>query len=568
MSSDDESIDELAGDGFLKGIPKRLGTAESLRNELNAEDVTRPTSKRSYHTAQEVPEHTLPPQSTRVNPLEPKLTVRQPLAKKTANLKTQAAKDSKRVSKPEISAPVSNQISGTKSVHAEALSTTKPRTFDPRQPSRSNRSELSRKIPDLLKEAAHQEAESERREAEYEQELAKPSPQQRAKAGVIKASRAVKEKLRSKKVLLTASVVQTQNSMVSPKIPFGFEGRSIRRRGTLDRRVAEGINLSNPKIQSLTGDSSVSRKPLPIYESMRSRMERSSIEEDPFQDGAESGPVTPLRSPDQRSLPESSPFNEADRGIENPPDVDLTPSTRSNRAPDTTLVSKRVRNFSPEISGLAQHSDTLIFSSSPEATSTPFSKWRSRPASLRNIRKAVSNRRKPKANLEGHHDASTNSTPPSQTITEGSRSVKRRSGNEDLRSPSTPVTKKARLSHPSQDEASVKLTTFISAMSTGEQSSQSPSSKIIRGKKARSPQGKKKKRGLGIFDVHIGKGKGKATYSPVDENKRPQLYNSHFSRPSFSRPHSIIFGRETKASDRGEFAKLPDHDDMDIDELA
>lgn len=572
--SDDESIDELAGDGFLTGVPTQVGTAESLRNELIAADgLTRESSKRSFQTAREVLEQISTSASATIALIDQSNNPRPALAAKTTNAQVRTAKASSRIGKANISAPLPTPGRRTREENSPESSPFEPvAAIDSRQPPQSNRVEFSRRISDLIQEAARQEAETQRHELTYQQELAKPSPRERAKASVIRASQTVKKKWKSRTGQRKALQVAEAESMLSPKSIFATHSPSPRRRGAFKRRVAEGVNLSNPKIQALTGDSSVPWKPLPIYESMRSRMERASLEEDPFQDDPESvdSPLSPLpmrEKPSQNfSMHSQRSVSNASRGLDEPQ------STRPSKDIPVSSVDKHIRTFSPEISGLAQHTDTLLFSSSPEATSTPTSIWRSQPSSLRKIRKAVSHRKSPRKSQ------SASSTPVSKTITASSRSIKRRSANEDLRSPNTPMTKKARLSPASGTEnLPPGLTTSVSAMNTNDvlAGSRSPSPKLIRGKKARSPQSKKnKKRGLGIFDVHITKGKGKAgsEAAPAPEDVRPFSFGqgSHFSRPSFSRPHSLFFGgRESRAFERAEFAKLEDREDeMEIDELA
>ena len=65
-----------------------------------------------------------------------------------------------------------------------------------------------------------------------------------------------------------------------------YKTDAVLNRERLDRRIAEGANLSNPKIRFLTGDGTIPRKPLPVYDSMKPlpNRYRSTSLEDPFSD--------------------------------------------------------------------------------------------------------------------------------------------------------------------------------------------------------------------------------------------------------------------------------------------
>ncbi|MCJ1380250.1 hypothetical protein MMC17_003353 [Xylographa soralifera] len=104
----------------------------------------------------------------------------------------------------------------------------------------------------------------------------------------------------------------------------------------LNRRLAEGANLSNPKIKALTGDGLVVRKPFPAHHGMKSPAHWSDSFEDPFSDE--------LLSSSQLIVP----INKL-----------------------SLYNTREARQFSDQLSGLRQHADIGFFSSSPIGFSTP-----------------------------------------------------------------------------------------------------------------------------------------------------------------------------------------------------
>lgn len=123
----------------------------------------------------------------------------------------------------------------------------------------------------------------------------------------------------------------------------------------INRRIAEGKNLGSPKVQYLTGDGCVPRKPLPTYKSTESL--RSDSSDDPFLD------TTRIEGYVRSSYSQSN------------PDVDL--SQHKNKRASIRIDSAHpppMPKFSRTLSGLAQHGQVDIFSSSPVGSSTPRSR--------------------------------------------------------------------------------------------------------------------------------------------------------------------------------------------------
>ena len=146
-------------------------------------------------------------------------------------------------------------------------------------------------------------------------------------------------------------------------------------RERLDRRIAEGANLSNPKIRFLTGVGTVPRKPLPVYDSMKllPNQYRSTSLEDPFSDDRDGN--TDISSPEFDDFGFDGGFNGSKTRRARPASV-IEPlrSTAQLKEICSRQSGKETQprhQFSEAISGLAQHPDTDLFSSSPVKCSTP-----------------------------------------------------------------------------------------------------------------------------------------------------------------------------------------------------
>ena len=220
------------------------------------------------------------------------------------------------------------------------------------------------------------------------------------------------------------------------------------------------------------------------------------------------------------------------------------------------------------VSGLAQHSDTECFSSSPIGYSTPRIRLESQP----NAKPSKSTKgalvRSPSILEFSFEDPSngTSSSPasPQPRASEGSSlSVKRKGATDDLRSQVTPATKKVKRNSVASIE-SLGLASGISRMETHDErvplSPKSANTHLLAPQQDRN----KLKRGLSIFDV----GKGKAPESTEDDgaNKlRPRITN--LRKSSVPRPSSMVFNRVL--GPRPEMHRLSSFDagDMDVDEL-
>ena len=573
---DDSSIDELAGNallntGLLNTVPHepvRLPSLHSLA-AMSTTDILRPKSSRSKTVPDDL-DKPLPP-----IPKDPFAEQRQhwqnrpPLAKKTTNMK---ASDSANVpSKSKISPPILQEPEASPAGLSSRPNTshTTQSTFGT-QTSTADAAKLSKKISNLMQQAAAQEAQTKQKAAIYAAESAKLSPLEKGKKAFVKATRAIKERLSSSSssndkpfnTRRLESIGRSSSGGWEP--PPQYESQEELTRGRLDRRIAEGENLSNPKIRKLTGDGNIPRKPLPVYESMRSRSHHSGSD-NPFSDADdEDGHLSRedysgfdfdfnRRKHKGKTIRASMPVMEQ---------VD-SPSERSDQH---LTVPKSTSRFSNMISGLSQHSDTTYFSSSPVAYSTPRVRLEPEPPTKGNKTTAGTLQRSPSilefSFEDKSEDASSDAQSPKTRASGGSTSVKRKGATADLRSQVAPAPKKLKTdSMSSKDEAG--LTAGISQLATGDHRGLlSPQS--TNGVVAKPSRNASKRKGMSIFDLS----KGKLSEGACeDEAKKPWTRAIASKRSSNTRPSSVLFsrGRESRAG----MYRLEhiDGGDMDIDEL-
>ena len=418
---------------------------------------------------------------------------------------------------------------------------------------------LNRKIGKLLLQAAAQEAESRRTEAIYDHEVAKPSPRQRAKKAFVKATQAFKHKLSngSKDSRRPGLIMAHYHAGGSDYVlvPHDESTEDILDKRA-SRRRAEGANLSNPKIQALTGDGTSSRKPLTIYETMRSRTLGSPfVEDDQSADemNTDSESNTQKCSDNERHLDGSGHAN---------------PRTGSQEA----YFDSRQSRFNNNISGHQKHLptrscvETTTLSSSPDASSTPAGRLHDRDGSKHDDHGVLPQiYARPELTIEGPNEEGLLNTPFSHSpfSTDGNQSAKKRVSPCDPPSPTLPLSKKAKVvSRMPADEAE-GVTNAMSSLDT--QRDQEFLSKEYHGDIKNTGAGKAhRKKGLSIFDV----AKGKETEAvqgeaPLKEGHPRALKGN---KSSFSRPASRLFCFESRPG-IGKFSKL-DQDEMDVDELS
>ncbi len=568
---DESSIDELAGNALLKTVPHepiRLPSLHSLA-AMSTTEILRPKSSRSTKTVPDDLDKPLPP-----IPKDPFAEQRlhwqnrPPLAKKTTNMK--ASDPGKVVTKPKISSPILQEPEPSPtgpSPSRPATSHTTQSTFGA-QTSTADAAKLSRKISSLMQQAAAQESQTKKKAAIYAAELVKISPLEKGRKAFVKATRAIKQRLNSSSssndkpfnTRRLGSIGRSSSGGWEP--PPQYESQEELTRGRLDRRIAEGENLSNPKIQKLTGDGNIPRKPLPVYESMRSRSQHSGSD-NPFSDADdEDDHLAPKdysgfdfdfskRKHKGKAVRASMPVKEQVDGPPEQSDQHLT-------------VPKSTSRFSNTISGLAQHSDTEYFSSSPVGYSTPRIRLEPQPPTHGNNASSGTLQRSPSIlefSFEGQsEDASSEAQSPKTRASEGSTSVKRKGATEDLRSQMALATKKLKTDSVSSRDDRV-LAAGISQLATEDVRDLLESTNAVIAKSSRNAS---KMKGMSIFDISKGKireGTG------GDEAKKPWTRAVASKRSSLARPSSVLFSRSRESRAGMHRLEQTDGNDMDIDEL-
>ena len=578
VQDDESSIDELAGNallntGLLNTVPHepvRLPSLHSL-GAMSTTDILRPKSSKSTKTAPDDLDKPLPP-----IPKDPFAEQRRhwqsrpALAKMTTNMKI--SDPGKMITKPKISSPILQEPQSSPASPSPSRPATSPTvqsTFGA-QTSTADAATLSRKISNLMQQAAAQESQTRQRAAVYAAESAKLSPLEKGKKALVKATRAIKERLSSSSssndrpfnTTRLGSIGRSSSGGWEP--PPQYESQEELTRGRLDRRIAEGENLSNPKIRKLTGNGNIPRKPLPVYESMRSRSQHSRSD-NPFSDADDEG--VHLSPEDYSGFDfEFSRRKHKGKAVRVSMPVMEQVDSPSGLSGQHLAVPQSTSKFSNMISGLAQHSDTEFFSSSPVGYSTPRIRLEPQQPMKGNKAAVDALQRSPSIlefSFEGQsEDASSEAQSPRTRVSEGNASVKRKGAAEDLRSQVAPVTKKLKTdSVSSRDEGG--LAAGISHLATADDRGLLPpeSTNATAAKLSRNAS---KRKGMSIFDL----GKGKFLDGTVeDEVKKHWTRAIASKRSSISRPTSVLFSRGRESRAGMQRLEQTEGDDMDIDEL-
>ncbi|MDI1487340.1 MAG: hypothetical protein OHK93_006609 [Ramalina farinacea] len=545
---DDDSLDELAAAALLKEIPQKPIGHSSLREGSSAHSVPRPASTIDLGVRDGLDKSLPPtPKPSRAS-VDHDHSKRQPLVAKTTNPKVKA-KDWAQ-SRSAFGEDVQKSMTATGS-SLEPVTPVKPKRNDPVA--------LNRKIGKLLQQAAAQEAESRRTEAIYDHEVAKPSPRQRAKKALMKATQAFKHKLssgsndnRRPDVIMAHYHAGGSDYVLVPHDESTDDILDKR----FSRRKAEGVNLSNPKIQALTGDGTVPRKPLTIYETMRSRTLTSSFLEDD------------QSADEMHTDSEANTQKCSNRGVQ----FDSSGHNTRGTASQETSLDSRQSLLNSKISGHQEYAPTRSFvdttglSSSPDASSTPAGRLHNRDGRDHDDdRKLPQTYPRHELTVEGPSDEEPWHTPLSLSRFSADRnqSAKKRESLYDPPSPTLPLSKKAKMvSRMPADEAG-NVTDAMSGLDT--QGDPEPSSKKDPGGTRKTEAGKADRRkGLRIFDV----AKGKETEAVEGDKALKQSHPRALmgKKSAFSRPASGLFCFDSRPGN-GKFSKL-EQDEMDADELS
>lgn len=424
---------------------------------------------------------------------------------------------------------------------------------------------LNKKITTLMQQASAREAQRNpktKKDHAAADFLSKPSSLQRGKNALSRATRAIAGRLNSGRRPMTPNVRRPGPIESSPNSFKAFEYQPEPRAhsATIERRIAEGENLSNTKIQSITGDASIPRKPLPVYESMKSQRSSADSLVNPFSDGNQTeGNISPevhaeldfdfnKRKGKSKQL-RRAPF----------PFDDTAPAVTT----EASTEGPRPFRFSNKISGLAQHPDVMAFSSSPIGYSTPRTRLDPDPRFHEQKKMPSTLKRSPSIlefSFEESDDEEISAEPKTGDPSDPTMSVKRKSANNDLRSRLSPSATKRlrRSSEVSRDD--LALEDEFRQLDTHDLNALLDHDKNASLERPKTADSKKK--GLSIFET--AKGKVPLT-SAAALAKRPRVRMAAAGRTSIPRPNSILFSRESRAHFR--LRDTTDGDTMEVDEL-
>ena len=572
-----DSTDELATSALLDGPHPQL-MRPSTQDSGTETTLGRSRSGRS---ATETLGKPLPPTPSREKTAD---SVRDKQAKavlapKTTNLKV-LKKGRKQDSKLETSDTLLPRVSrngirptssSTGEAHRNTEHLTNPQITSP-QTSIADAIALSEKISDLMQQDATKDSKKRPKRKESVKTVlttdSKPSPLERSRTAFVKATRAITGRLSSSierpKISKRKGDTLLDSSDDLPHPQTGFLPPISR--GRLDRRIAEGENLSNPKVQVLLGGGHIPRKPLPVYESMKSLISQSSPMEDPFSDSMVTERATTPQTPVELDIGLDIDFsrhkNKRVNRDEGFPFRGINHTTSAFNFEPSLSAAEAPTRFSSMTSGLAQHPDVELFSSSPVGFSTPRIRLEPRPDADGKKRLTGVLVRAPSILDFSFEDDHTDDDEPATpgggsqvTDHEHSLSVKRKSAKEDLRAQISPLNKKPR-------RISDASTEGLLSIEVGELDTQDHhplSEKDVNTRLHCINRGSRKAKGLSMFDT--GK-KEKATAAAVAPRSRSALGNR---LASASRPTSILFSRESRA--HAQKLSTIEGDGMDIDEL-
>lgn len=415
--------------------------------------------------------------------------------------------------------------------------------------------DLSKKLSALMRQATENELpQLPNSKSSVRTRRSKHSRLQRGKEAFTRAKQAIADRLSSSGEKRLGSR-KRQAKHVPSSSPDEIAGPSYQtdadvRRHRLGRRIAEGTNLSNSKVKSLTGDGNVRRKPLPVYERMKSLQRQLSSSDDPFSDE---------KSP---NVDVSSPEFDFDFDVEVTGHKPAHPRRTSTFEPLLSNAQlekpEPCHQFLGLKSGLAQHPDTTLFSSSPAGYSTP--RYRLEPQFDTTGKKRLSIVLAPSPTLldfglDGQCGDGSSGVSELQEADKArsTTSLKRKTAKMDLRINTSPASKKVK----TQD---VPLAAELAKLHAGNDGPLAMKDSNKRTSKSRIPGVKGK--GLKIFDV----GKGNAPLPKMMDALNKTRGSPSERRSSIPGPIKRIAAHERRASTPVSSQPIED-DSMSIDEL-
>ncbi|KAL8795653.1 MAG: hypothetical protein Q9195_001891 [Heterodermia aff. obscurata] len=545
--SEDDSADELAGDPLLDN-PAQQPMRSSLQSDKPDSQFSRTRSNTTLADSRNKP---LPPIPATNLPggSNHSTDARGPLTSKSTNRKIKR-KAADVPARPNISHPVlqdSEDNEHNSALRAVYGPSNKHGKMQP-QTSISDAEILSRKISSLMQQAAAREAEqaSKVKDASVAP-VAKVSPLQRSKAALSKATQAIAGRLSNSRRSSISQAWQPRSHELTPDGLLGFEYQ------------AESKKSSDILGRENVVGSSIPRKPLPVYESMRSLDTSSESSENQFSDIKQgTDQILP-------ALPSDFDFNFDKRKGKGDAPSGKQRQIRGNtlkNSESTGVDSQSSPEFLSRISGLSQHPDTLVFSSPPLGSSTPSARLKS-PASPP-ATSWLNNTAQPPSVLDFSFEESDDDVSglEDHESFDRSLSIKRKSAREDLRSQLSPSSKRARKSS-NTSQGQTDLTSKLKHMNTQDNG---PLIEKHRNSVAERPTTRDTKRkGLGIFETAKDIG---SLDCHGDKTKRTRTRTNTGQRLSIPTPNSILFSRESRAHYRlRDTSDHVDHDSEDLDEL-
>ena len=545
--SEDDSADELAGDPLLDN-PAQQPVRSSLQSDKPDSQYSRTRSNTTLGDSRNKPLPAIPATNSSGG-LNHSMDARGPLTSKSTNRKI-TRKAAEAPARPNISHPVlqnSEDNDHNSALRAVYGPSNKHGTKEP-QTSISDAEILSRKISSLMQQAAAREAEqaSKLKDASVAS-VSKVSPLQRSKAALSKATQAIAGRFSNPRRSSVSQARQPGADEPSSDGLLGFEYQAESKKSSdiLGRENAVG--------------SGVPRKPLPVYESMRSLDPSPESSQNPFSDIDQGNDqISPaLRSDFEVNFNKRKCKGDVPSGKQR----QIRGSSLKNRE-SANLDSRSSPEFLTRISGLSQHPDTLVFSSPPLCSSTPSA--RLKPPISSPDTSWLNSTAQPPSVLDFSFEESDEDVSglDDREPFDRNLSAKRKSAKEDLRSQLSPSSKRARKSS-NTSQGQTDLTSKLKQMDTKDSGPliEKHQNSIV----DRPATQDCKKKGLGIFETAKDI---RSQDRAGDKTKRTRACTNTGQRLSIPTPNSILFSRESRAHYRlRDTSDHVDHGSDDLDEL-
>ncbi len=433
-------MDELANNVLLARPSEEPSRQSPLRN-VTAVERSPPNPSDPIARYREKP---LPDLPRNVSALESNHLQKKPTVTSQAKNPRVIRKGETQPGRPKISHPIPLVVEHS----SDAARFANANFGHPRSPNTLKRSMteaeiLNNKTNIFMDQAPAEEAEPivTRKRSIGSQRVARFSPLQRGRHAFTKASRAIADRISRSTSTSRIGEKKLAMSATGDSPPGSSHGSIPSLRPNTDddsgwgrhhRRIAEGENLARPKIQAMTSDGQIRRKPLPLQES--NMMGSPSLS--PYKSHAPTSSSgkdrmggSPQRPTDVEydiNFPEDR-YSSDDEASSQFDHLQIKSAPRMKALPRATRPSLEYL----VVNGLAQHPDTMVFASPPVKSSEP--KTRPGPqADVENHRRVPSSKQEDRGEEDGLVEVCPNSR--SRTTSNGNMSVKRKSATRDLRS--------------------------------------------------------------------------------------------------------------------------------------